>query len=127
MITSMPAEPLVLIVEDEMLIAVSLEIGLTAKGYRVLGPAATVNESIELLQVTRPDLALVDYRLAHTTTEALLPELDSRRIPLCVLSGYSPSQLPVAYSGYLVLEKPFRMDALLDVLQRMKGGFDGVH
>jgi DNA-binding NtrC family response regulator len=111
--------PLVLIVEDELLIAASLEIALDMKGYRILGPAATVAEAEALLDTQRPDMALIDYRLATTTTEALLPRLDAEHIPVCVLSGYSRSQLPAAYAPHALLEKPFPMQKLMTMLKSL--------
>jgi CheY-like chemotaxis protein len=115
-----PPAPVVMVVEDELLIATSLELALESRGYRILGPVATVDEALELLQTTRPDMALIDYRLARTTTEALLPSLDSKHIPVCVLTGYSPAQLPSAYAGCTVLEKPFRLNTLMDALDHLQ-------
>ena len=111
--------PLVLLVEDELLIATSLEIILEAHDYRILGPVATVEEAQALLQNERPDMALLDYRLARTTTESLLPVLAKQGIPVCVLSGYGRAQLPGAYDDCALLEKPFRAATLLAALQDM--------
>ena len=44
-----PAGRLVLVVEDEFLIAMDLELLLQRHGWRVLGPAATVDEALRLL------------------------------------------------------------------------------
>ena len=98
------------------MIASFMEVALQAKGYRVLGPVATVDDAVRLLSTSRPDLALIDYRLANATTEPLLPELQARDISVCVMTGYSPSQLPPAYAGYPVLEKPFLMSTLLQAI-----------
>ncbi|MEP6897452.1 MAG: response regulator [Rhodanobacter sp.] len=113
---------LVMVVEDELLIAASLEIALESRGYRVIGPVATVDEALELLKTEQPDMALIDYRLARTTTEALVSPLQTRKIPVCVLTGYSASQLPPTYAGCTVLEKPFRMNALLEALEHIRHG-----
>ena len=110
----------VMVVEDELMIASTLEMALESKGYQVLGPVATVDEALELLETSFPDIALSDFRLAETTTEALLPSLDSRHIPVGVLTGYSASQLPAAYAGYAVLEKPFSRDALIAAIEQIK-------
>lgn len=110
---------LVLVVEDELMIAATLEITLDMHGYRVLGPAATVAEAAELLAHTRPDVALIDYRLATTTTEALLPLLEERDVPVCVLTGYGAQQLPPAYARCAVLEKPVPMQALVSVVEEL--------
>lgn len=114
-----PDGQVVMVVEDELLIAATLEAALTSSGYRVLGPVATVPEAIDLLRTAQPDVALIDYRLASSTTEALLPTLDSRHIPVCVLTGYSPSQLPPAYAHCTVLEKPFRISTLMATLNKI--------
>lgn len=115
------ANPLhILIVEDELPIATSLEIALESHGHRVLGPAATVDEACKALETAQPDLALIDYRLANSTTEPLLPVLRERGIPVCVLTGYSPDQLPAAYGDCHVLEKPFRMSALMTTVETMR-------
>jgi DNA-binding NtrC family response regulator len=109
----------VMIVEDELLIASTLEFVLEAKGYQVIGPVAMVAAALELLAEGTPDIALLDYRLATTTTEALLPSLDALKIPVCVLTGYGRAQLPPAYAGYVVLEKPFAMKTLIDTLAQL--------
>ncbi|HZX69806.1 MAG TPA: response regulator [Rhodanobacter sp.] len=112
-------QPLVLLVEDELLIATSMEIILEGHGYRILGPVATVADAIALLENDRPDMALLDYRLARTTTEPLIPILARQRVPVCVLTGYGRAQLPAAYAECALLEKPFRTSALLAALQAL--------
>ena len=49
-----PPGRLVLVVEDEFLIAMDLELLLHRHGWRVLGPAATVAEALRLLAGKRP-------------------------------------------------------------------------
>nr|WP_255484007.1 response regulator [Rhodanobacter sp. A1T4] len=108
-----------MVVEDELMIATTLEFALESKGYRVLGPVATVSEALALLETATPNIALIDYRLATTTTEALLPSLDSLQVSVCVLTGYNPDQLPPAYSEYTKLEKPFRLNTLMQALEKL--------
>ena len=55
--------PLVLVVEDELLLALDLELLLQRHGFRVLGPAATVAEALRLLEGGTPDAALLDVNL----------------------------------------------------------------
>jgi DNA-binding NarL/FixJ family response regulator len=54
---------LVLIVENEPLVAVSLEQELELAGHRVLGPAADPDDGLRLAEEHRPDVALVDIGL----------------------------------------------------------------
>ena len=54
----------VLILEDDILVAWSLQEVLTLVGYEVSGIAATVDDALCLAEVPRPALAIVDVRLA---------------------------------------------------------------
>jgi DNA-binding response OmpR family regulator len=55
----------VLIVEDDPLIAISLQMVLEDEGYEVCGVAATERQAISLGLTHRPDVAVVDVRLAE--------------------------------------------------------------
>lgn len=110
----------ILVVEDELLIAASLKIVLESHGHTVVGPAATLAAARDELNAHQPDLALLDYRVADSTTESLLPELRKRGIPACILTGYSSDQLPPAHADCQVLEKPFTMRALIETINLMR-------
>lgn len=53
-----------LIVEDEFLIALTAEEALRDEGFQVVGVAATYDEAVALAGETRPDLVLMDIKLA---------------------------------------------------------------
>jgi DNA-binding response OmpR family regulator len=55
----------VLIAEDELLIADLMEDTLTANGYEVCGIARTVDEAVALGELHKPELAVLDVRLAR--------------------------------------------------------------
>jgi DNA-binding response OmpR family regulator len=111
----------VLIVEDELMIATTLEMMLSDRGYRVIDPVSTVEDALAVLETVRPDVALLDYRLGGSTTEPLLQVLQERQIPVCMLTGYGRDALPEHYQKYPVLEKPFSLGELLAELQRICG------
>ena len=54
----------VLIVEDDLMIADSAEEVLVEYGYRVCGIARTIAEAVDLGFRHRPDIAVIDLRLA---------------------------------------------------------------
>ena len=60
-----PAQTGILIVEDEFLIASECEWILSDAGFEVLGIAADEQEALSLAEQTRPDLVLMDIRLAR--------------------------------------------------------------
>ncbi|BAI76578.1 two-component response regulator (plasmid) [Azospirillum sp. B510] len=53
----------ILLVEDEVLIALEQQLYLEAVGHSVTGPAITAAEAVEMAAADRPDLALVDMHL----------------------------------------------------------------
>ena len=54
----------VLIAEDDLTVAYLLEETLSTSGYEVCGIARTVDEAVALGELHKPDLALLDVRLA---------------------------------------------------------------
>jgi DNA-binding NarL/FixJ family response regulator len=54
----------VLVVEDDYFVASEVEMALLDAGFEVTGLAATADEAIELAKSHRPDLVVMDIRLA---------------------------------------------------------------
>jgi DNA-binding response OmpR family regulator len=52
----------ILVAEDDVLIALSLQQTLSLFGFEVVGIAATVSDALCLAQNTRPDLAIFDIQ-----------------------------------------------------------------
>lgn len=59
-----PSRGRVLIVEDEYFVALNAEDALSDAGFTVIGLAATAEEAARLAEAGRPDLVLMDIRLA---------------------------------------------------------------
>ena len=83
-----PDGRLVLVVEDEFLIAMDLELLLRRHGWRVLGPAATVAEVLRLLAAERPDVALLDLNLRGELVTPVAEELRVQDVPFVLASAY---------------------------------------
>ncbi|MBZ9759756.1 response regulator [Mesorhizobium sp. CA8] len=54
---------LILVVEDDYLIALDIEAGLLAEGFSLAGLATSADEAISMALSTKPVLALMDIRL----------------------------------------------------------------
>jgi CheY-like chemotaxis protein len=79
----------ILIVEDEVFIALDLEMQLMDMGHEVVGIAACKATAIELASAHTPDLALVDLHLARSSSgaEAAAFMRADLGIPSIIVSG----------------------------------------
>lgn len=99
----------VLVVEDDYLIAFSLCEALTELGIRVLGPVATINQALQLLNsATRIGAALLDVDLGHEQAFAVADGLIARQIPFVFATGYDPHLFPVRFAGIACRQKPLQ-------------------
>ena len=85
--------PLVLVAEDEFLLAMDLELLLERQGYRVLGPAATVAEALRLLDGGLPDAGLLDVNLRGEAASPVAARLRSLGVPFVLASAYDGDRL----------------------------------
>lgn len=83
----------VLIVEDEIMIAIDLEMTLQRQGWRVLGPATSVKEALRLLETERPDVALLDVNLRGEMVTPVAAALRSLQVPFVLSSAYDPARV----------------------------------
>ncbi len=112
------AKPRVLIVEDEMHLAMMLEDVLGHAGYRVL-KAARLPAALQLADRERIDAAILDINLAGMPVFPLADALRERGIPFLFASGYGAAGLPADYCGHPILQKPFTIEPLLRLLARL--------
>ena len=69
--------PTVLIVEDDPLIAMTVEDAVTDAGFKVCGVAANEKDAIAQGDATHPDLAVVEARLARGDGKTVAKTLSS--------------------------------------------------
>ena len=114
-----PRPSRVLVVEDEMLVAMDIEGLLLERGYEVVGPAPTVERALALLARERPDVAMLDLNLAGEDTVPVAEELRRRGIPFVVVSGYGASRMREgALRDAPFVSKPYDRDDLARSLAR---------
>jgi DNA-binding response OmpR family regulator len=107
----------VLIVEDDLMLADFAEEILVERGYEVSGIARTVDDAIALARHSRPDLVILDLRLADgglgTEFAAQLPS--PGRPGILYVTG-NMSQVALI-NGDACLAKPYRSADLLRGLE----------
>jgi two-component system, response regulator PdtaR len=112
-----PGDRVVLVVEDEFLIAMELELLLQRGGWRVLGPAATVKEALCLLAAETPDVALLDVNLQGEMVTPVADALRLQGVPFVVASAYEETQLvAMNLTGMSQVRKPTNEWQLLAAL-----------
>lgn len=79
----------VLIVEDNIFIALDLEAQLVELGHEVVGIAATATKAIDMSRQSSPDIAIVDLQLANGSKgqDAALVLRSEMEIPSVFVSG----------------------------------------
>jgi DNA-binding response OmpR family regulator len=103
----------VLLVEDEFLLAITVENDLKAAGADIAGPYHTLQSALAATDHERFDCAVLDVNLGDAMVYPLADELASRSLPFLFLSGYSTEQLPARFAKVPRLSKPYRSTALV--------------
>lgn len=121
-----PASPTVLIVEDEMLVAIDLEASLEEHGYCPVGIAADMTGAMELA-VARPDVALVDCNLRDGPTGPMIGRMLGTNYGTTVIFlTANPNLLHDGIEGALgVVSKPCGYESvgrIVDFAIRARGG-----
>lgn len=113
--------PHLLLVDDDRLVLSTLTLGLQQAGYRVSSADSAEDAEVFLASGERPDLAILDMRMAGNSGLYLaerLHQLD--RIPFVILSAYSDQPMidratQLGALGYLV--KPMDIPKLIPSLE----------
>jgi CheY-like chemotaxis protein len=112
----------VLVVEDEMIIALELEQILNSAGCRVLGPVATVADALELIEGAEPGAALLDVQLLNGMSTTVAERLQALGIPFVLVSAYTGPELEKPILAHAPrVDKPVRQAHLLAALAKAVG------
>ena len=116
---SSSSRPLVLLAEDEAIIAIELEDSLRGAGFAVAGPFATCAQAEAWLETGQPHAAILDHALKDGPCDALVHELSRRTVPTIVFTGHdAPRARPAELASAMWVTKPIAFSALLAELRR---------
>jgi DNA-binding response OmpR family regulator len=119
-----PGRPRVLVVEDEVAIAVLIDEELREAGFETVGPAASVEQAAALIAREAIDLAILDVNISGRSVGEILTALVERRIPLIFMSGYDELALPSWVPQSERFAKPFHVPDLVARLPVLLGRKD---
>jgi CheY-like chemotaxis protein len=107
----------ILIVEDEVLLAMDLEDRLKREGCDVIGMASREAKALEFLERGRPDAVVLDLNLHGHLPTRLAETMVARQIPFVTVTGYGSRQFDLpALQDAPRLNKPVNIQDLMRVL-----------
>ncbi len=116
-------KPLVLVLEDEAIIALNLQDELQDAGYRIAGPYATCAAALEWLQGATPDAAILDATLKDGPCRMIALELLSRGAPFLIYSGHREDRQLLSDLDHITwIEKPAAPSVLVQACSRLLAG-----
>lgn len=105
-----------LVIEDEPLIALSLQDTLETAGAQVAEPVGTEKEALQALEVGDFDAALLDANLHGRPVGEIAAALTRSQIPFLFVTGYGKEGVPGSFKHIGVVTKPFTERQLLDAV-----------
>jgi len=111
------SDQVVLVIEDEPLIAMLLVDCLKDQGAQVIGPASTIQGALDAIESSiRIDGALLDINLNGEVAYPVADLLVTRGIPFVFVTGYREDDIPDRYKAIKRCEKPKGPEACVDIL-----------
>lgn len=116
----------VLLVEDEMLIALDTQDELQKAGCHVVGPVARLDAALATARTAEIDAAVLDVNLGGEYVWPVAEALIRRGIPFVLLTGFGTTlDVPASCSSAPRLDKPIKPGALQHALGRLAASGPG--
>jgi DNA-binding NtrC family response regulator len=107
----------VMVLEDDVLIAMDMEDFLLGEGCQVVGPISNVEAALEQVEKAEIDGAVVDLNLRGELSVPVIEALKSRGLPVIVCSGYAElSGVKDMLKDVPMVPKPCDFSALSKIL-----------
>ena len=112
----------ILVVEDDLAVALEMEMIISKLGYKYMGNARSSVQAIKAMDKEKPDLIIMDIAIEGDIDGITLAEsITSFNIPIIFITGIEDPNLferakKIPYSGYLV--KPFHSLTLRSAIEK---------
>ena len=115
----------VLLLEDNYIIALDLAGLVSEAGAEPLGPVASVEDALRVIEGGGVEAAILDVNLGEEDAFAVAERLERQGIPFAFATGYSPQDVlpPERAAAVPVLSKPYSagdVRALLELLAKRR-------
>ncbi|MGO4387984.1 HWE histidine kinase domain-containing protein [Microvirga sp. 2YAF29] len=106
-----------LLVEDQLLIALDVEAMLGERGIGDVTTSGTVSDALRKLSESTPSAAILDVNLGSETSIPVAEELARRNIPFVFATGYGEKgMVPASLANVPVVRKPYDADSLAEAV-----------
>ena len=122
-VEAVPADARILLVEDQMLIAMDVEAMLNERGYGTVITTNSADDAMRLIRAQAPDLAILDVNLGSGTSIGVAEELKRLGVPFIFATGYGDGGIvPEALQDAPIVKKPYDIAAVLSALEQARRG-----
>ena len=112
----------VLLVEDELLLALQAQTELETAGHKVTGLATNLQQGMEFAQDLDFDFALLDIRLGNEDSVPIADKLLDRNLPFAFVTGFEGELiLPAHLRSVPRFPKPYTIAAILGSISSLTG------
>jgi DNA-binding response OmpR family regulator len=106
----------VMVVEDELLVAMMIEDILLELDCVVIGPYTNLADALNAAATEQMDLAVLDVNLRGEKIYPVAKTLSDRAVPFLLLSGYGSDAIPADQPHWRACAKPFTPEELTRML-----------
>lgn len=111
--------PVILVAEDEPIVAHDLCDTVEEAGFIVEGPYDDASKAMLAFEKHRPDLAILDINLSGGTAYSLAEKMMAEQVPVIFHSGAVTSdEVQALYPGASALTKPCPPAVMLETVQQ---------
>lgn len=106
----------ILIVEDELLVALETQAVVQGFGGIVVGPYSRVPIALRALESHPVDGAILDINVAGIQSLAIAEMLRQRNVPFIFCTGYDRDSVPLRYREVPMVDKPLLRERVVAAL-----------
>jgi DNA-binding response OmpR family regulator len=106
----------IMVVEDELLVAMMVEDALLEEGCVVVGPFSRLDDAMCAAETEEIDCAVLDVNIAGRNVYPVAETLAARGVPFVIVSGYGQDAIPANRPHWVACAKPFLPEQLTAML-----------